>query len=158
MQIVATNDFAAEVDRVFEMLTDRAFQSALCVATGALEYDVLVDAGLVRTRRVVPTPSALAKLAGPRLTVLEEVVWAQISTPGSHRGTNQITVEGLPAGLQGVLLLNAGGRGATLHYQGDLEVRIPILGPTLARQAEPVLREVLEIQQQVGERYLAGQA
>ena len=42
-----------------------------------------------------------------------------------------------------------------LTYAGVLDVRGPILGPGLAKQAAPLLLEALEIQQKVGREYLA---
>ena len=56
-------------------------------------------------------------------------------------------------GLVGVLV--EGGRGAVLSYDGELTVNIPFLGPGLAKQAAPLLLEALEIQQRVGDEYLA---
>jgi hypothetical protein len=118
MEIHATNDFAASVPTVFAMLTDRVFLRAVCLATDPLEHEVWVDGLRTATRRVMPTPSVVSRLAG--------------------------TVTLLP-----------GGRGSVLTYAGELTVRIPVLGPGLAKQAAPLLLEALEIQQRVGDEFLA---
>jgi hypothetical protein len=154
MEIHATNDFAAPVDTVFAMLTDPVFLRAVCLATDPLEHDVSVDGLRTMTRRVMPTPSVVARLAGPTMTVVDEIAW-QPAADGVRSGSTHVTVEGLPAELIGSVTLAAGGRGSVLAYTGDLTVNVPFLGPGLARQAAPLLLEALEIQQRVGEQFLA---
>lgn len=156
MQIHATNDFAASVAEVFAMLTDRVFLRAVCLATDPLDHQVVVDGLRTTTRRVLPTPSMVSRLAGPKMTVVDEIVWDADATNGGRQGAAHITVEGLPAELIGTVSLAAAGRGALLTYAGELNVHIPLLGPGLAQQAAPLLLEALEIQQRVGEEYLAG--
>jgi hypothetical protein len=156
MEIHATNDFAAPVPVVFAMLTDRVFLRAVCLATDPLEHDVAVDGLRTATRRVMPTPSVVARLAGPTMAVVDEITWAAAPLDGDRRGTAHISVEGLPAELVGTVTLAPGGRGSVLSYDGELTVKVPVLGPGLAKQAAPLLLEALEIQQRVGDEFLAG--
>ncbi|MGC3993186.1 MAG: DUF2505 domain-containing protein [Propionicimonas sp.] len=155
MEIHATNDFAAPVPTVFAMLTDPVFLRAVCLATDPLEHDVTVDGLRTSTRRVMPTPSVVARLAGPRMAVVDEITWEPGEVDGGRRGAAHITVEGLPAELVGVVTLRPGGSGSVLHYDGELTVNVPFLGPGLAKQAAPLLLEALEIQQRVGTEFLA---
>ena len=154
MEIHATNDFAADIDEVFAMLTDAAFLREVCLATDPMDHSVEVVGTLTRTRRVMPTPSVAQALAGPTMAVIDEIDWHP-ATAAARTGRAHISVEGLPAELNGTVRLVAGGRGAILTYLGDLVVKVPLLGPSLARQAAPLLLEALEIQQRVGDEYLA---
>jgi hypothetical protein len=156
MEIHATNDFAAPVPVVFAMFTDRVFLRAVCLASDPLEHEVSVEGLHTRSRRVLPTPSVVAKLAGPRMGVVDEITWDPDEVDGVRRGAAHITVEGMPAELVGAVSLAPGGRGSLLTYEGDLTVKVPVLGPKLARQAAPLLLGALELQQRVGDEYLAG--
>lgn len=156
MEIHATNDFAAPVPDVFAMLTDRVFLRAVCLATDPLEHDVAVDGLRTATRRVMPTPSVVARLTGPTMAVVDQITWDDAPVDGGRRGAAHISVEGLPAELLGTVTLAPGGRGSVLSYDGELTVKVPVLGPGLAKQAAPLLLEALEIQQRVGDEYLAG--
>jgi len=155
MRIHATNDFAADVPTVFAMLTDPVFLRATCLASDPLDHSVAVEGTVTRTRRVMPTPSVVARLAGPTMAVVDQITWHPANGNGSRTGDALITVEGLPARLVGAVRLDAGGRGAVLDYDGELTVDVPLLGPSLAKQAAPLLIEALEIQQRVGDQILA---
>lgn len=155
MRIHATNDFAADVPTVFAMLTDRVFLRATCLASEPLDHSVDVEGTVTRTRRVMPTPSVVARFTGPTMAVVDQITWHPDGGSGSRTGDALITVEGLPARLVGSVRLGAGGRGAVLDYDGELTVDVPLIGPGLARQAAPLLLEALEIQQRVGDQFLA---
>jgi hypothetical protein len=155
MQIHARNEFAANTDVVFAMLTDRVFLRANVLATDPLEHEVSVDGLVTVTRRVLASPSAVAAIAGPKLAIIDQVTWEAGHGP-ARTGAALIQVEGLPAQLVGTVTLTPGGRGAILEYEGDLSVKVPILGPSLAKQAAPLVLDALEIQQRVGDEFLAG--
>lgn len=155
MRIHAINDFAADVPTVFGMLTDPVFLRATCLASEPLEHSVSVEGLVTRTRRVMPTPSVVARLAGPTMAVVDQITWQPDDGTGRRAGDALITVEGLPARLVGTVRLEPGGRGAVLDYDGELTVDVPFLGPSLAKQAAPLLLEALEIQQRVGDQLLA---
>lgn len=154
MEIHARNDFAASPDHVFAMLTDRVFLTAVCLASKPQSHEVSVEGALTRTRRVMPAPSAVAKLTGPTLAIIDEIQW-QPASAEIRSGTARIMVEGLPAGLVGTVQLSPGGRGTILDYRGELTVSVPLIGPGLAKQAAPLLLEALDLQQRVGDEYLA---
>ena len=154
MRIHAINDFAADVPTVFAMLTDPVFLRAACLATDPLEHTVVVDGRITRTRRVMPTPSVVARLVGSRMAVIDQISWLADRGTGTRDGEALITVEGLPAKLVGTVRLEPGGRGTLVDYDGELSVDIPLLGPTLAKQAAPLLFEALSIQQRVGDELL----
>lgn len=156
MEIHATNDFEASVPAVFAMLTDPEFLKSVCQATEPLEYSVSASAEQTTTRRVMTAPSVATRFTGPTLAVTDEINWDPAADSAQRTGSTLISVEGLPAKLTGTVRLSQGGRGVVLNYDGDLLVDIPIIGPGLAKQAAPLLLEALQIQQEVGDKYLSG--
>ncbi|MGV8909221.1 MAG: DUF2505 domain-containing protein [Propionicimonas sp.] len=158
MQIHAINDFAAPVEAVFAMLTDRTFLRAVCLATDPLQHDVTVVGLQTSTRRVMPTPSVVKRFAGPTLTIVDHISWDAAAVDGIRHGRTLVTVEGMPAEVVGTVTLAPGGRGSLLTYEGELTIRVPVLGPSLARQASPALLDALDVQQRVGDEFLAGRA
>ena len=155
MDISATNDFAATPEQVFAMLTDPDFLERVCQATDPLEYEVYVEGARAGTRRVMRSPSSVTTFTGPTMTVRDEIVWHPAATGGHRTGAASIKVEGLPVGLHGTVRLAPGGRGTVLGYTGALKVGIPFVGPRLETQAAPALLEALNVQQRVGDDWLA---
>jgi len=158
MQIHAINDFAAPVETVFAMMTDRVFLRAVCLATDPVEHDVTVEGLQTSTRRVLPTPSVVKRFAGPTLTIVDHITWDAAAVDGIRNGKTLVSVEGMPAQVVGTVTLAPGGRGSLLTYEGELTIRVPVLGAGLARQAAPALLDALNVQQRVGDEFLAGQA
>ena len=158
MEIHATNDFAAPTDTVFAMLTDRTFLRAVCLATDPVGHEVSTDGLSTSTRRVMPTPSVVKRFAGPTMTIIDDITWDAAPVDDVRRGASLVTVEGMPADVVGTVILAPGGRGSVLTYTGELTVRVPVLGPGLAKQAAPALLEALDVQQRVGDEWLAGRS
>lgn len=156
MEIHATNDFAASVETVFAMLTDRVFLRAVCLATDPVTHEVSVEGLHTSTRRTMPTPSVVKRLAGPTMTIIDNITWESAAADGVRSGKTLVSVEGMPAEVVGTVTLAPGGRGAVLRYAGELTVKVPVIGPGLARQAAPALLEALDVQQRVGDEWLAG--
>jgi hypothetical protein len=153
MLIHATNDFAAEVPTVFAMFLDPVFLRAACLAAEPLDSSVRVDGLHTSSTRVLPTPSVAARFTGATMSITDEIIWADGDGP-TRTGSARITVDGLPAQLLGSVTLEPGGRGSILTYDGNFEIKIPVFGPSLAKQAAPILLEALDLQQKVGDQYL----
>ena len=158
MRIRTGNDFACTPAQAYAMLTDPAFWRAVADASHPLSYDVSVDGRRVRTRRVLPSDPSVAKITGPTITIVDEIFWDD--SGGDERyGLASVEVEGLPASIGaamgGTVWLHAGGRGALLDYEGDLDVAVPLIGPLLERRAAAVLTEAIGLQQQVADAWVA---
>ncbi|GAB3703680.1 DUF2505 domain-containing protein [Mariniluteicoccus flavus] len=155
MDISTTADFAADPQTVYAMLTDEAFLTEVAKASGATEHEVAVSGSTTRSKRVLPNPPEMAKFAGPSLTVIEEVVWGEAGPDGSRTGTLDLKVPGQPVTMPGRVSLAPGGRGTQITVNGDLTVKIPLLGKKLEKAAAPAILEGIGIQQQVGDKWLA---
>lgn len=154
MDIHARNDFAASGEHVWAMLTDSDFLTAVCQASEPLEFTVSVDGAHTQTRRVMTTPPQAASVAGPTVTIVDQITW-EPDSPFPREGAALITVEGLPARVVGTVTLETGGRGTVLNYSGELHVDVPLIGPMLAKKSAPLLLDALRLQQRVGDEYLA---
>lgn len=155
MDIKSRVEFAAGVEEVFAMMTDRAYLEEVCQATHARSYEAEVTGTTTRTTRKLPAPDAAAKFTGPEITVVEETVWGPADAGGSRTGRVSMTIPGQPVTMRGVIELAGDGASTAAELVGDLKVAIPILGKKLEQSAAPAILAGFRTQQKVGDSWLA---
>ncbi|MCL2652556.1 MAG: DUF2505 domain-containing protein [Propionibacteriaceae bacterium] len=155
MQIDNKLHFDAAPAAVRAMLMDPGFWTQLavgrvdhCNATPTSD-GVTVDIG-------VRSPSQVQRLTGDVMSATLTATWA--SEGDGWGGPVAIDVHGMPAAFKGTSSLTPNGDGADVVYQGDLTIRIPVVGAALEKKTAPFLLGVLEAQQDVGTRWLAEHA
>jgi hypothetical protein len=155
MDISTRLDFAAAHDRVYAMMTDKAYLDEVCVASESISYDASVSGSATHTSRTLPAPDSAARFTGSQLTVIEDVTWNGPSSDGSRTADIVMTVLGQPVTLRGKLQMSPGGRGTIVALDGALKVAIPLLGKKLEESAAPAVLAGFQTQQRVGDQWLS---
>lgn len=155
MDIKSRVEFAAGVEEVFAMMTDRAYLEEVCRASHARAFEADVTGTTTKTSRKLPAPDAAAKFTGPELTVNEETNWGPADASGSRTGRLTLSIPGQPVTMKGAVQLAAGGPGTVAELTGELKVAIPILGKKLEQAAAPAILAGFRTQQKVGDAWLA---
>ncbi|MDN5804805.1 MAG: DUF2505 domain-containing protein, partial [Microlunatus sp.] len=148
-------EFAAGVEEVFAMMTDRSYLEEVCQASHPRSYEVEVTGTTTVTKRKLPAPGAAAKFTGPEVTVLEETAWGPADANGNRTGRVTMSVPGQPVTMKGAVQLSAGGAGTVAELTGDLKVTIPILGKKLEQASAPAILAGFNTQQKVGDAWLS---
>ncbi len=156
MQIQARNDFAADTVATHAMLTDPAFLAEVCAASGDLSYRVDGGADHTAVERTLESPSAVRGLLGDRLTLVQQIRWDAAGPDGARTGRLELTVKGLPAKADLAIDLRPGGRGTLIDFRGDFTIKVPLVGRSLEAKAVPALTAGFDVQQRVGDDWLAG--
>ncbi len=155
MKISARNEFAASPSVVREMFSDPAWLSDVCERAGVLEHTIEADADRSVVTQVHSTPSAAKAVIGPRLEMVQEITWRESEDPEHHASDLTITVPGKPVTVAGVITLGPGGAGTVADFAGDISVKIPLIGKKLESQAAGVVTDVIKLQQDAGDAWLA---
>ena len=155
MQITSRVEFAAGVEEVFAMMTDRAYLEEVCQASHAISYEAEVTGTTTRTTRKLPAPEMAEKFVGQTVTVLEETVWGPADASGTRTGRTSMKIPGQPVTMKGTVELAAGGPGTVAELTGDLKVAIPILGKKLEQSIAPTIVAGFRVQQKIGDARLA---
>lgn len=155
MDISSSAQFATDPDRVYAMMTDRAYLEEVCRATEASTYEVSVAGPKTRSTRSLKAPASAAKFTGPELTVVEEVTWGEDEGDGTRTGKVAMTIPGQPVTMSGTMRIAPGGPGTVLSLDGVLKVAIPLLGKKLEESAAPAVMAGFRTHQKVGDRWLA---
>ena len=154
MDITSRVEFAAGVEEVFAMMTDRAYLEEVCQATHARSFEAEVTGTTTRTSRKLPAPDVAAKFVGPEITVVDETNWGPADAQGNRTGRVTMSIPGQPVTMKGAIELSPGGPGTIAQLTGDLKVAIPLLGKKMEQSAAPAILAGFRTQQKVGDAWL----
>src|SRR5690606_24797799 len=123
------------------------FQNAKCDATSTGEYSSDVsttgDRTTITSVRVLPTdglPDIAKSFVGPSLTISEVQTWGPPAADGSRTADLQLHVKGAPMTMRGTIRLSPNGSGSLHTVDGDVKVRVPLIGGKLEKAAsEPLM-------------------
>ena len=88
-------------------------------------------------------PSIVTKFRPGDLEIDRTEVWRPPGADGSANGTFSASIPGVPAGIGGTLGLTPDATGSRLTIQGDVEIRVPLIGGKIERAAIEQLRQLL---------------
>lgn len=155
MQISTSHEYAATPDQVAEMLLDRDFLEKVAARAGATSATIHTGGLSAELTLHLNPPAAVAGFIGKELCFTQEMSWDE---PGEQprTGNVEVTVHGMPVTMNAQGRLTATEGGCLASYEGELTVRVPLIGKKLEREAEPFIRAALDAQAEVGKEWLAG--
>ena len=151
--MTSTLSFAAPPETVAAMFIDPEFAARLATAMHAENFTVtIIDNGLTAVY-TIPSPEVTKKLLGATMTVTQTTAWDMTTGP-VRTGRLTMSVTGMPAVSDGPLRLEASEGGASLVYEADFVVSVPLVGRLLEEMASQNLSRMLGALQQVGDAWL----
>lgn len=154
MQISARTTFDADPATTYDLLTDKAFLEAVCVAGHSLSYDVAVDGSTTTTTQELPSPDLAANFVGKTLTVVQVIEWGGPAADGSRVGQLNMTIPRQPVQLKGTVSLSPVGATTVADLTGELKVNVPLLGKKLEQASEPAVLAGFRKQEVVAKDWL----
>jgi uncharacterized protein DUF2505 len=163
MDLQETQDFDADPDRVFAMLCDQAWREQVCRATHSIDYSVGVEQSggtvTVRTTRVLPAeiPEPFKSMVGNTIEIVQVESWpADPDGSGARRAEIDLQISKQPASMTGTITLQSNGSGSRRTVNGDIRVRIPLLGRRIEPEIAKAVRAALDNEREAARTYLAG--
>ena len=148
---------AAPAD-VLAMLADPAFREKVCVAMRATRRDVSIDGAPESMKVVVDQtqpakgiPSFAKKFVGDEIQIVQHEQWK-----GGSGATLRVEIPGKPGALDGSIALSQNGSGTVEAVEGDIKVKIPMIGGKLEALIGDLLASALRTEERVGKAWLAG--
>jgi hypothetical protein len=143
---------------VAAMLADPAFREKVCVAMNAVRHDVDIDgsgAGMTvvvdQTQPADGIPSFAKKFVGDQIQIVQREAWKDASS-----ATLVVEIPGKPGDFKGGIDLAGDADGTVETVEGDIKVKIPMLGGKLEGLIGDLLKKALKSEQRVGRAWLAG--
>jgi hypothetical protein len=153
--------YDASTDDVFEMLCDQEFREKVCRGIGSVRYDVSItrdgDTARIRQDRVMEAdlPDVAKKVVGDTIQMVQTEDWGERRPDGSRTATFRVEIPGKPGSITGSVSLSASGGGSREVVSGQVKVSIPFVGKKLETEVAKGLKAALEVEGQIGAKWLA---
>ncbi|MFT8394681.1 DUF2505 domain-containing protein [Propionibacterium sp.] len=154
MEISAHHEYTADPATVHAMMTDPDWYAAVLDKSGADHHDVHVEGDSVSIHAEVSAPNQVQRFTGATLAIEQSFVWHQVAE--GWDGVVEAKPARMPAKMTGTATIRPGGPGTIVEYAGDFTVSVPLLGGKLEKLAKPKVMSVIDLQQEVGNDWLAG--
>ncbi|HET9860632.1 MAG TPA: DUF2505 domain-containing protein [Nocardioidaceae bacterium] len=159
MQFRHEQSYDAPADRVHEMLADPDFRKRVCAAQKATACTVSIEpdgAGMSVTvdqkRPSDGIPGFARKIVGDEIRIVQREDWSD-----QNKAVLTVTIPGKPGELNGTITVVGDGNRTVETIDGDLRVSIPVLGAKLEQLIAELLGEALDVEQEIGRSWLAGE-
>ncbi|MFD1825515.1 MULTISPECIES: DUF2505 domain-containing protein [Mumia] len=151
----------ATPDQVFSIIRDDEFRAEVCEKMHAIAYEVSVDDQedqvQVQIDRTMPAemPDFIKRLTGDTVEVRQIETWGPAAADGSRAGTVRLTIKGQPASMDGTMAIHPTASGAELVVEGDLKVKIPLIGRKVEPEVAKAIVAALRVESEAGQARFA---
>lgn len=145
MHLSYQHTYAASPDAVVELLTTPAFLVDVAEHAGATNPQVRIEGDSTYMEMSLEAPKDVAKFVGTTIRVTQRLRWGSADADGVRRGTVDITVGGVPVNASAAAVLNPTGPDSSVGtYEGELTVRIPLVGKKVESKVAPSINDAFD--------------
>lgn len=156
MKLAYTQSYDAKPEQVVAMLKSPDFIAELAKQAGAQQHDLEVNGEAFTVTLSVAAPPAARGFIGDTFTVKQRFRFAQPKPDGTIDGTLDLEIAGAPVDARADITVNPDGAAkSVVGFDGDLDVRIPLLGGQIEQQVEPLIGKGLERIEKTAKQWLA---
>jgi Protein of unknown function (DUF2505) len=156
--------YDASPDEVFTMLCDQAFREKVCRGIGSVRYEVSItrdgDTAQIRNDRVMKAdlPDVAKKVVGDTIEMVQTEDWGERQSDGSRTARFRVEIPGKPGSITGSVSLSPSGSGSREVVTGQVKVSIPFVGKKLETEVARGLKAALQVEGQIGAKWLASRS
>jgi uncharacterized protein YndB with AHSA1/START domain len=151
--------YDASVEEVYAMLSEPDFRRRSCAAMGAVSAEVSIEPvgeGMTvlvdQVQRTDGVPAFARKLVGETTRAVQHEVWSD-----HGNATLRVTTPGKPTEISGRLTLTADGASTVETFEGDVRVRMPLVGGKFESLLAGLFRSGMNKEHTAGVAWLAGE-
>lgn len=144
MKLAFQQTFPASPDRVLDLLRNEEFIADVAQHAGATSHDIRILGDRTELDMEIPTPGNVASVIGRTVKLTLTMRFSEPRADGSIPGNVDVRVPGMPVEADAVGLLTPEGDRTIGNYEGDLRVKIPLVGKKVEQQVEPFVVSAFE--------------
>ena len=138
MHLSYQHSYPASSDAVVALMANPEFIADVAEHAGATSHDVRIEGRTTHMAMALEAPSNIRKFVGSTIHVTERLTWGDPDPQGVRHGTIEFSVAGLPVNISAAAVLTPTGEASsTATYEGDLNVKIPLVGKKVESLVAP---------------------
>lgn len=156
MKLAYTQSYDATPEQVVAMLKNPDFIAELARQAGAQQHDLEVSGDTFTVTLSVAAPPAARGFIGDTFTVKQLFRFSRPKPDGTIDGTLDLEIAGAPVDARADITVSPEGAAkSSASFDGDLDVRIPLLGGQIEQQAEPLIGKGIARIEETAKKWLA---
>ncbi|MDO5083923.1 DUF2505 domain-containing protein [Arachnia propionica] len=141
MKLNYRHEFNGTTDEVVALFRNPEFIDDIARHAGALEHTVDIDGETTHLKLSLPAPESISKFFGKGIKIAQSFAWSQPDEAGNRQGIFTVDIAGAPVAVEANALLSPAGENASVaQYDGELEVKIPLVGKKVEGMVEPMIK------------------
>ncbi len=138
MHLSYKHSYPASSDEVVALMANPDFISDVAEHAGATSHDVRIEGRTTHMEMALVAPNDIRKFVGNTIHVTEALTWGDPDARGVRHGNIEFSVAGLPVNVNADAVLSPTGPASCLAtYEGDLNVKIPLVGKKVESLVAP---------------------
>ncbi|NLE96781.1 MAG: DUF2505 domain-containing protein [Propionibacterium sp.] len=137
MKLAFQQAFPATPDRVVDLLRNEEFIADVASHAGAKEHSARILADRTELDMEIPTPANVQSVIGKTVKLSLMMQFSGARSDGSIPGSVEVKVPGMPVEAAALGLLTPQDGNTVGTYDGELKVKIPLVGKRVEAQIEP---------------------
>ena len=139
MKLAFQHSYPAPPRDVAALLRNEAFLDDVAQHAGAVQHTVAVGDVGTRVDMMLPAPEHVQKVLGKTVKISILMAFSDESSDGTIPGTVNVDVPGMPVEASATSKLTPTSTGTVGDYEGELKVKIPLVGKKVEAQVEPFI-------------------
>ncbi|MDO5065962.1 MAG: DUF2505 domain-containing protein [Propionibacteriaceae bacterium] len=141
MKLNYRHEFNGTTDEVVALFRNPEFIEDIAKHAGALDHTVSFEGETTHLKLTLPAPDSIAKFFGKGIKIAQSFAWGDPDADGNRQGIFTVDISGAPVAVQANAVLSPTGENTSAaQYDGELEVKIPLVGKKVEAQVEPMIK------------------
>ena len=145
MHLSYRHTYKGSSDDVVALMANPAFITDVAEHAGATSHEVRVEGATTHMSLDLEAPRDVAKFVGRTIHVTQRLTWGAADAQGVRTGTVDFDVKGVPVNVSVEARLTPSGPYSCVGtYEGDLNVRIPLVGRKVETLVAPSINDAFD--------------
>lgn len=141
MKLNYRHEFNGSTDEVVALFRNPDFIDDVAKHAGALDHTVSIEGETTHLKLTLPAPDSIAMFFGKGIKIAQSFAWDTPDEVGNRKGVFTVDISGAPVSVEANAVLSPAGENASVaDYDGELEVKIPLVGKKVEGQVEPMIK------------------